>query len=87
MRMLDSISRAVFVAGTGLALTFGVTTAALGARIPSVPPGEPTIECMEVGGVASCSTQSACAYACNYYGYPQGISSCNLSTRCCTCGS
>ena len=87
MRTLNAISRAVLVAGTGVALTFGVTTAALGARIPDVPPGEPTLECMEAGGVASCSTQAACAYACRYYGYPSTMpGTCNISTRCCTCG-
>lgn len=88
MGMLNAISRTVFVAGTGLALTFGVSSAAASARIPDIPPGEPTLECMESGGVASCSSPAACAYACRYYGYPTGIpSSCNVATRCCYCGS
>lgn len=87
MATWNAISRTLLVAGTSVALAFGLTTAAAGASIPETPPGEPTLECMEAGGIASCSTQPACAYACRYYGYPSGISSCNLSTRCCTCGS
>ncbi|HEX6912143.1 MAG TPA: hypothetical protein VF142_17200 [Longimicrobium sp.] len=88
MVTLNAISRTVFVAATGLALAFGVSTAAAGERIPEVPPAEPTLECMEAGGVASCSTQAACAYACRYYGYPSTMpGTCNLATRCCTCGA
>ncbi|HEY0020678.1 MAG TPA: hypothetical protein VGC13_30545 [Longimicrobium sp.] len=87
MVTLHAISRTVFVVGTGLALTFGFTTAAAGARIPNTPPAEPTLECQESGGWASCGTQAACAYACRYYGFPSGISACNVSTRCCYCGS
>ena len=87
MGTLNAISKAVFVAATAGALAFGLTTAAHGERIPGPPPGEPTLECMESGGVASCTSQAACAYACRYYGYPSGIEWCDLSTRCCHCGS
>jgi hypothetical protein len=88
MVTLDAISRALFVAATGVALTFGVTSVAAGSRIPDVPPGEPTLECMEAGGVASCSSPAACAYACRYYGYPSTMpGTCNIATRCCTCGA
>ncbi len=88
MVTLKAISRTLFVAGTGVALAFGFATAASGSRIPDLPPGEPTLECQEAGGWASCSSQSACAYACRYYGFPSTMpGSCNVATRCCTCGS
>lgn len=87
MITFNAISRAVFVAGTSLALAFGAATAVAAERIPDIPPSEPTLECQEAGGWASCSSQAACAYACRYYGFPSGISSCNVATRCCTCGS
>lgn len=86
MVTLRAISSTVFMAGTSLVLAFGVATAAAGSPVPAVPPEEPSLECMESGGIASCSSQPACAYACRYYGYPSAGSSCNLATRCCTCG-
>ena len=77
MRSLTTIPRAVFTAAVGAALTFGVATAARG--------GEPSLECMQSGGQASCNTHPSCAYQCRMLGYPAGSSHCDVAARCCYC--
>lgn len=77
MRRIHSLPKSLFAATTGLALVFGVSSAAL---------GEPTIECLESGGQASCVTQPACGFECRSLGYLSGTSYCDLSTQCCYCG-
>lgn len=76
MRRFNSLSKTLFATATGLALVFGVSSAAL---------GEPTLECMESGGQASCVSQPSCAFECRSLGYPSGFSQCNLATGCCYC--
>jgi hypothetical protein len=76
MRTMAALSKTLFAGLTGLALAFGASTALA---------GEPTLECLESGGQASCVTQPSCAYECRQLGYPSGFSQCNLATGCCYC--
>lgn len=76
MMTRNAISKSVFATATAIALAFGISTAAI---------GEPTLECMESGGVASCVSQPSCAFECRQLGYPPNNSNCNLSTNCCYC--
>lgn len=76
MRTINSVSKLLFGAATSVALVFGVSSAAV---------GEPTLDCLDSGGQASCVTQPACAFACRGLGYPSGFSRCDLATQCCYC--
>lgn len=75
MVALDAVSKTLLMGGTALALAFGGTTAL----------GEPTLECMESGGVASCRSAAECEFECTSMGYPANNSRCDLSLRCCYC--
>jgi hypothetical protein len=75
MITLMAMSKSIFAAATGLSLAFGATAAM----------GEPTIECMEAGGVASCISPASCESSCRALGYPQWNSRCDVSMRCCYC--
>ena len=82
MLTLTTIRKTVFATATGVALAFGLSSAALATPAR----GEPTEECLESGGHAYCATHPSCEYACRQLGYTLFYTPrCDVATRCCYC--